>query len=293
MTGVVLGFVPEPLMVPLDKILPSRKVPVGLATSRKYNQIRASIEEVGLIEPLSVAAMDAASGQHLLLDGHVRLVALGDLGHQAAPCLIATDDESYTYNNRINRLSTIQEHFMIRRAVERGVSPERLAKALSVDISHITKKINLLEGICPEAVELFKDRQFSVELGRVIRKMKPTRQVECAELMVAANNMTVAYAEALLVATPSTSLVDGVRPRKVVGVGPEQMARMEREMSNLQGQYRLVEQSYGQDVLNLVLARGYLAKLLENVKVTKYVKQRQPEVLEQFTAIVATTSLDQ
>ena len=293
MTGVVLGFVPEPLMVPLDKILPSRKVPVGLATSRKYNQIRASIEEVGLIEPLSVAAMDAASGQHLLLDGHVRLVALGDLGHQAAPCLIATDDESYTYNNRINRLSTIQEHFMIRRAVERGVSPERLAKALSVDISHITKKINLLEGICPEAVELFKDRQFSVELGRVIRKMKPTRQVECAELMVAANNMTVAYAEALLVATPSTSLVDGVRPRKVVGVGPEQMARMEREMSNLQGQYRLVEQSYGQDVLNLVLARGYLAKLLENAKVAKYVKQRQPEVLEQFTAIVATTSLDQ
>ena len=153
--------------------------------------------------------------------------------------------------------------------------------------------INLLEGICPEAVELFKDRQFSVELGRVIRKMKPTRQVECAELMVAANNMTVAYAEALLVATASTALVDGVRPRKIVGVGPEQMARMEREMSNLQGQYRLVEQSYGQDVLNLVLARGYLAKLLENAKVTKYVKQRQPEVLEQFTAIVATTSLDQ
>lgn len=293
MTGVVLGFVPEPLMVPLDKLLPSRKVPVGLATSRKYSQIRASIEEVGLIEPLSVAAMDATSGQHLLLDGHVRLVALSDLGHQAAPCLVATDDESYTYNNRINRLSTIQEHFMIRRAVERGVSPERLAKALSVDISQITKKINLLEGICPEAVELFKDRQFSVELGRVIRKMKPTRQVECAELMVAANNMTVAYAEALLVATASTALVDGVRPRKIVGVGPEQMARMEREMSNLQGQYRLVEQSYGQDVLNLVLARGYLAKLLENVKVTKYVKQRQPEVLEQFTAIVATTSLDQ
>jgi hypothetical protein len=293
MTGVVLGFVPEPLMVPLDKILPSRKVPVGLATSRKYNQIRASIAEVGLIEPLSLAAMDVASGQHLLLDGHVRLVALGDLGHQAAPCLIATDDESYPYNNRVNRLSTIQEHFMIRRAVERGVSPERLAKALSVDISHITKKINLLEGICPEAVELFKDRQFSVELGRVIRKMKPTRQVECAELMVAANNMTVAYAEALLVATPSTSLVDGVRPRKVVGVGPEQMARMEREMSNLQGQYRLVEQSYGQDVLNLVLARGYLARMLKNAKVTKYVKQRQPEVLEQFTAIVATTSLDQ
>lgn len=293
MTGVALGFIPEPLLLAMDMILPSRKVPVGLATSRKYIQIRASIEEVGLIEPLSVAAVDANSGQHLLLDGHVRLVALRDLGHNAAPCLIATDDETYTYNNRINRLSTIQEHIMIRRAVERGVPPERLAKALSVDVSQITKKVNLLDGICPEAIELFKDRQFSVELGRVIRKMKPTRQVECAELMVAANNMTVAYAEALLVATPSMSLVEGVRPRKIAGVTPDQMARMEREMANLQGQYRLVEHSYGQDVLNLVLARGYLTKLLENSKVAKYIKQRQPEVLEQFTAIVQTTTLDQ
>lgn len=293
MTGVALGFIPEPLLLAMDMILPSRKVPVGLATSRKYIQIRASIEEVGLIEPLSVAAVDASSGQHLLLDGHVRLVALRDLGHNAAPCLIATDDETYTYNNRINRLSTIQEHIMIRRAVERGVPPERLAKALSVDVSQITKKVNLLDGICPEAIELFKDRQFSVELGRLIRKMKPTRQVECAELMVAANNMTVAYAEALLVATPSMSLVEGVRPRKIAGVTPDQMARMEREMANLQGQYRLVEHSYGQDALNLVLARGYLTKLLENSKVAKYIKQRQPEVLEQFTAIVQTTTLDQ
>ncbi|ABM94153.1 plasmid partitioning protein RepB C-terminal domain-containing protein [Methylibium petroleiphilum] len=292
MTGVALGFVPAPLVVPLDRILPSRKVPAGLATSRKFRQIRASIQEIGLIEPLSVAAMDAGTGQHLLLDGHVRLVVLRDLGQEDAPCLVATDDEAYTYNNRINRLSTIQEHYMIRRAIDRGVSPERLASALSVDVSHIAKKVNLLDGICPEAVELFKDRQFSAELGRVIRKMKPTRQVECAELMISANNLTVAYAEALLVATSASALVDGMRPRKVSGVTPEQMARMEREMANLQGQYRLVEQSYGQDVLNLVLARGYLAKLLENAKVAKYLKQQQPEMLEQFAAIVEATALE-
>ena len=293
MTGVALGFVPEPLSVPLDRILPSRKVPLGLVTSRKFRQIRSSIEEVGLIEPLSVTAVDGTSGLHLLLDGHVRLVALRDLGRDVALCLVATDDEGYTYNNRINRLSTIQEHFMIRRAIDRGVSPERLAKALSVDVSQITKKMNLLEGICPEAVELFKDRQFSVEIGRVIRKMKPTRQVECAELMVSANNLTVAYAEALLVATPAAALVEGQRPRRLNGVTPDQMAKMEREMANLQGQYRLVEQSFGRDVLNLVLARGYLEKLLANTKVARYLKQLQPEVLEQFTAIVETTSLDQ
>nr|WP_316643102.1 plasmid partitioning protein RepB C-terminal domain-containing protein [uncultured Roseateles sp.] len=292
MTGIALGFVPEPMSVPIDLLLPSRKVPVGLATSRKFKQIKSSIEEIGLIEPLSIAALDAGTGKHLLLDGHVRLVVLRDLGYETAPCLVATDDESYTYNNRLNRLSTIQEHFMIRRAIDRGVPPERLANTLSVDVSHIEKKMNLLDGICPEAIELIKDRQFSAELGRVIRKMKPTRQVECVELMVSANNLTVAYAEALLVATPPSALVEDKRPRKVHGVTPEQMARMEREMANLQGQYRLVEQTYGQDVLNLVLARGYLAKLLENPKVSKYLKLRQPEVLEQFAAIVATSTLD-
>ena len=98
MTAIALGFVPEPITVSLDRILPSRKVPAGLATSRKFRQVKSSIEEVGLIEPLSVAALDAASGHHLLLDGHVRLVALQALGHASASCLVAKDDEGYTYN---------------------------------------------------------------------------------------------------------------------------------------------------------------------------------------------------
>lgn len=293
MTKVPLGFIPDTLLVPLDQILPSRKTPTGLITSVKFKQIRSSIDDVGLIEPLSVTAANKTIGQHLLLDGHIRLIALTELGFTEAPCLVATDDEAYTYNSRINRLSTIQEHFMIRRAIERGLSMERLAKALSVDVSHIIKKMTLLDGICPEAADLLKDRQFSAEISRVIRKMKPTRQVECVELMVSANNITVSYAEALLVATPTEMLIDGKKPQKLTGVTQEQMSRMEREMANLQGQYKLVEQTYAEDVLNLVLARGYLAKLLDNKSVVRYIKQRRPEVLEQFEVIVETTSLDQ
>ena len=223
----------------------------------------------------------------------MRLLALRQLGYVDAPCLIATDDESYTYNNRINRISSIQEHHMLRRAVERGVSPERLAKALNVDISLIHKKVSLLEGICPEAVEMLKDQHFAANLGSVLRKLKPTRQVECVELMLTANNMTVAYAEALLAATPPHLLVSEKRPRKISGVTAEQRVKMEREMGNIQGQLKLVEQSYGQDVLLLVLARGYLAKLLENKSVARYIRQRRPEVLEQFEVIVDTTSLEQ
>jgi ParB-like chromosome segregation protein Spo0J len=149
-----LGFVPEALTIPVSNILPSRKLPDGLTLSLKYKQIQSSIEEVGLIEPLSVAPVVRNSEQHLLLDGHLRLMVLRALGHAEVPCLLAKDDEAYTYNSRINRLSTIQEHVMICRAIERGVSQERLAKALSVDVSYIIKRKTLLDGICPEAIEL-------------------------------------------------------------------------------------------------------------------------------------------
>ena len=44
----------------------------------------------------------------------------------------------------------------------------------------------------------------------------------------------------------------------MAGLSQEQMAKMEREMTNLQGKYKMVEQTYGQDVLNLVLAKRYL-----------------------------------
>lgn len=287
-----LGFVPEPLTIALERILPSRRIPDGLYGSRKFKQIQASIDAVGLIEPLIVGQADK-SGQHVLLDGHIRLLVLREMEFTDAPCLVATDDESYTYNNRVNRLTTIQEHFMIRRAVERGVKPDRLAKALNVDVSSIHKKVSLLDGVCAEAAELLKEQNFSANVGGILRKMKPTRQVECVELMLAANKVNVAYAQALLAATPKEMLVGETKPRKLKGVTSEQMAKMEREMGNLQEQYKLIEQTYGQDVLNLVLAKGYLVKLLDNTAVLRYLRQKQRDVLTEFENIVQTVALDQ
>lgn len=247
-----------------------------------------------MIEPLSVTPSEVGNGgQYVLLDGHLRILALQQLGDTHALCLVATDDESYTYNNRVNRISSIQEHRMICLAIERGVAPEQLAKALAVDISSVRRKIGLLDGICPEAIDLLKDRQFSPELSRALRKMKPMRQVECVELMNSVNNLSVPYAEALLVATPENQLIAGRKPAKLAGLSAEQMSLMEREMGNLQVQYKLVEQTYGQDVLNLVIAKGFLSKLMENEAVRRFISKYQPDLVAEFEAIIATLALDQ
>lgn len=76
-------------------------------SARKYKQLVSLIHEIGLIEPLSVIQHDLAKPEFILLDDHLRVLALKDLGVHEAPCLIAKDDETYTYSHRINRLSTI------------------------------------------------------------------------------------------------------------------------------------------------------------------------------------------
>ena len=67
---------------------------------------------------------------------------------------------------------------------------------------------------------------------------------------------------------------------------------MEREIAHLESQFRLVEQSYGQDVFNLVLARGYLTKLLDNEAVIRFLSQNNPDILREFSGIVQATALD-
>lgn len=138
------------------------------------------------------------------------------------------------------------------------------------------------------------DRDYRyLEVNRFLRQLHP-EIVAQTEAQIAAIGGTVDRDPATdILATPAEMLVDGKKPQKLTGVTQEQMSRMEREMANLQGQYKLVEQTYAEDVLNLVLARGYLAKLLDNKSVVRYIKQRRPEVLEQFEVIVETTSLDQ
>jgi hypothetical protein len=60
---------------------------------------------------------------------------------------------------------------------------------------------------------------------------------------------------------------------------------MEREASNLEREFKIAEQSYGTDHLDLVLAKGYLAKLLRNSRVTRYLSGHHQEILSEFRKI--------
>jgi ParB-like chromosome segregation protein Spo0J len=281
---VALAFENATIRIAISAVLPLREVSATIRKSVKYAQIAASIQEVGIIEPPVIVRDRISPESYHLLDGHLRMAILRDRGDAEVVCLVATEDEAFTYNRRVSRIAIIQEHKMILNAVKKGVSEERLARALNVDIAMIRKKRNLLVGICPEAADLLRDKHVPLNAFVELRRLKPLRQIAAAELMVAMNRYSTSYAKSIVAASPEDQLIE--ERRKIVrGLTDAEMAVMERETAELDREFKLIEQSYGADHLDLVLATGYLARLIGNVRVVRYLAQHHADLLSEFQKI--------
>jgi len=248
------------------------------------------VREVGLVEPPVVARNPEQPGSFLLLDGHLRIEVLKDLGIAEVDCLVSTDDEAFTYNKRISRLSAVQEHRMIVRAIERGVPEDKIAKALDVMPQSVRRKVKMLDGIAEEVASILKDKQCPMAVFEILRKMKVLRQIEAADLLVNANNYSVAYASAILAGTPQSQLVEGSKPKLLKRMTPEAMARMEGELARLQESFISIQDTYGHDHLQLTVIKGYVAKMLGNARIVRYLMQNRPDFMAEFQAIAEMTS---
>lgn len=83
----------------------------------------------------------------------------------------------------------------------------------------------------------------------------------------------------------SGPIVESEKPKTRPGMTPEEIARLEREMEVLERDFKAIEQTYGQNVLNLTLLRGYLKKLIENPKVVKFLSTKHSDLFAEFQAI--------
>lgn len=288
-----LAFDRDFLTIPVARIIPLKTLPDGARASRSYAQVLSSIRAIGLIEAPVVMADTKNPGTWFLLDGHLRLEALKDLGVVEVECLLATDDDTYTYNKRVNRIPPIQEHRMIARAMDRGVSSADIGAALNLQVESVLRRFRLLEGISPEAAEMLKDTPCSMKVFDILRQMTSVRQIEAADLMIGQNNFTVMFARALRAATSENQLATA---RKGKGGGKptpsgQQIARMERELAALQTQVKSVEETYGIDNLHLTVARGYIAKLLANNRVVRWLSTHQQDYLSEFQKIAEIDTL--
>lgn len=62
-------------------------------------------------------------------------------------------------------------------------------------------------------------------------------------------------------------------------------------MESLAREFKLIEESHGKNVLNLVLVVGYLRKLMENARISRYLAQHHPEIQSEFQKLVESRGL--
>jgi hypothetical protein len=279
-----VGFELRTVMLPIVSISARGMLTSEVRKSRKYRQIASSIARVGLVEPLVVSPI--GDGTFLLLDGAIRLDILKERNELEVQCILSTDDEGYTYKKRVNMLSNIGEHYMILKALSNGVSEHDISASLSVDVQTIRRKRSMLDGICPEVVELLTNRRVAVQTYAILRKMKPIGQIQAAERMVHANAYSTRMAKALLTITKPELMAS---PDKISRSSPGTSAKLEllqQESEALLTDLKQVEDSYATQALDLTLGLGYVERLLANPHIGKYLAKHHAELLNEFNKLL-------
>ncbi|OHU98953.1 chromosome partitioning protein ParB [Ralstonia solanacearum] len=288
---VECGFEKQWFDILVTALYPSKAHPATIKQSVKYQQIRSSVGAIGLVEPLVVIPHASLPGCFSVLDGHLRLEALKDLNQERARCLIAKDDESYTYNRHVNRLAAIQEHKMIIRVYDGGVSAEQLGAALGISAKAIRSRFKMLGGICEEAITLLAEKPVPRGVFPILRQMKPFRQIDVANTMISLGNYSIKFAIAMLETTASDQLAERRRKMPVQNAPTEVIQRLERELAALQADTRLLEDNYGPDNLKLAVIKAYVANLLNNARVVRWLARSHADYLQQLQCVAEIKSL--
>ncbi|WP_218871314.1 plasmid partitioning protein RepB C-terminal domain-containing protein [Chitinibacter bivalviorum] len=170
--------------------------------------------------------------------------------------------------------------------LNRGVSVQQLAEVLNVSESAIREKFRLLDGICSEAVTLLADKPATAGMFRVLKQMKPFRQIDVVQVMINLGNFSTKLASAMLQATLPDQLTEVAAAKALRGTSSEVLQRLERELAAVQADTRLLEENYGPANLQLAIIKTYIAvTLLENAAVVRWLAKSQPEYLLQLQRI--------
>ena len=286
-SAVKAAFEKQIIVLPIGIIVPQKEITTSHRNGEFYKQLTASLKHIGLIEPLVV--YPRGPGDYLLLEGHLRLEILKSIGVTEAKCLLSTDDEAYTYNRHVNHIPAVAQHFMLLEALKTGLTEERIAAALDVSLESIRMRRDLLNGICPEAVQILIDKPIRPQVFALLRKMKPIRQIEAAEHMVAGGTYTIPFAKALLAVTKPEMLEadPAASSKKLQATSSAARSMFEEENEFLLKDLKSVEESYGTDVLALTVSCGYIDRLLQNPKIERYLSRNHMDILETLQQLLS------
>ncbi|MFB4789141.1 plasmid partitioning protein RepB C-terminal domain-containing protein [Enterobacter hormaechei subsp. xiangfangensis] len=274
-----------------NKLTPSKELLENVKRSHKYHQIVTSIESLGIIEPI-IVFYDKENDVTKILDGHLRVEALKDLGIEKAPCILSSINDAFTPNKQVNHINVVEEHRMIMKSLAK-VSMEKLSAALGISIESIKDKANVMNGIDPSVIPKLSDKPIPKATFDVLRKMKPVRQIEAVGTMINFDNYSRKFAMSILDATPASLIVN---KRKNVSYKRDirkNIFRLEQEMATTSDETKKLQNEYGSNMLKFVIIQSYINKLLGNPKVLHWFSENEIDYLNELKRISSINSLDE
>jgi ParB family chromosome partitioning protein len=266
--------------VPVIQLRPLRERKVS---KREYERILASIKAVGLIEPLVVYP---DNGDYVILDGVQCYRALVELGVEVAPCIIAKQREAFTSNRMVNRVSPVQEHRMIERALGE-VDEAAIAAALGVSsLDHRLKK-SLLKRLHPDVAAAYDAGKISRACAREFTYVKPARQKEILRAMHSYKDYGTTFARTLVVKTPANQRENRGRKHNPWDRGTQRKNDLLRKLSEAEQKHDFYSQLYKQYTIDLLRLAIYARSLLTNARVRDYLDAHHSDIVSRFESVIA------
>jgi ParB/RepB/Spo0J family partition protein len=169
--------------VPVAKIRPED----GLGRKRDrdgHRELRKSIEQFGVLTPITVRAAPDGTGDYLLIKGQGRTLACEMLGIETVPAIIVDDDfaedekvQQFLVENVARlRMRAVDRALLISRARQQGEETVDVARRFGVTPATVRRLQTQLDGATKTEVAALKDGTVNLTLHAVI-----SRHVDSAE----------------------------------------------------------------------------------------------------------------
>jgi hypothetical protein len=261
---------------------------VNPKTHKGYQRLRASIQAVGLIEPLSVFA---EGGTYVILDGYLRFLACKELRIESVPCILYPEKDAYTFNRMVNRLSGFQEMRMLRKSLE-TLDEKTIANVFGMRSIRYRLAPTLLAQLHPKVAEAFEDDVIGRHTASELLCVKPERQAEMLADMKRVNDFSPALVRALFLKTPPELRNPNRKPSRMWSEDKAKRKDLVNRLEEAEQQHDFYTRLYRQYSADLVKMALYVRKVITTPAVADYLKTHHEPTLQELSAIALYTPLN-
>jgi hypothetical protein len=138
--------------------------------------------------------------------------------------------------------------------------------------------------LCPEAQRLLISTDIKDDAVHVLARMKPSRQIEAAQLMIAANCCSRRFAWTLIAASPR-GLVRDPKAYPKVTMSAHKLKLASREMTILADQLTSVSDRRF-DFITLMEICRFTEALLSNARIVRYMERKYSGMVRDLRAVI-------